>query len=238
VNGYVWIKLEIVGRKPGPFLMGSPDSERGRGIDEVPQHEVTITKGFYLGKYEVTQRQWVSVMGTRPWAGGSYVVENPDHPAVYVSWNDAQEFIGRLNAVERVGVYRLPTEAEWEYACRAGTTTRWSFGDDESRLGEYAWYNLGACLAGECYARKVGMKLPNPWGLYDMHGNVWEWCQDWYYWIYPADAQVDPTGPGTGSARVVRGGFFNGYAWQVRSARRNAYSPSGRLGIVGFRLLR
>ena len=165
--------------EPGTFLMGAADL----GFTE---HEVTISRGFYLGKYEITQGQWESVMGSNPsYFGGS------NRPVEQVSWNDVQEFIGRLNEAAGEEVYRLPTEAEWEYACRAGTTTRWSFGDDEGQLGEYAWYTGNNSPYG---TKEVGTKRPNPWGLYDMHGNVWEWCQDWYG-SYTSDSQIDPAGP-------------------------------------------
>ena len=188
-------------------MMGSPSSEKGRYDDEGPVHEVTISKGFYLGKYEVTQGQWEGVMGTTPWRGKDYVRSGSDYPAVYVSWDDAQEFISRLNSAAGSEVYRLPSEAEWEYACRAGTTTRWSFGDDESQLTHYAWY--GAYRrgdVGEKYGHRVGTKRANPWGLYDMHGNVSEWVQDWKG-DYSSSSVVDPLGPSTGSYRVVRGGY-------------------------------
>ena len=232
--------LEMVWIEPGTFQMGSPSSELGRFDDEGPVHSVTISKGFYLGKYEVTQRQWEAVMGTRPWEGRSYVRSGPDYPAVYVSWEDAQEFIGRLNASLGSNVYRLPTEAEWEYVCRAGTTTRWSFGDDESQLTHYAWYYGNTWDVGEGYAHSVGTKRPNPWGLYDMHGNVWEWVQDWYAAdYYSRSPSVDPRGPSTGSARVVRGGYFYSFARYLRSANRYGNSPSNRdNNSLGFRLLR
>ena len=205
-----------------------------------PQHEVTISKGFYLGKYEITQEQWEAVMGTTPWVGqelSEYVQVNPDHPAVYLSWWDVLPFIGKLNMAAKDSLYRLPTEAEWEYACRAGTTTWWSFGDDESQLGEYAWYSGNASNVGENYAHKVGTKKPNPWGLYDVHGNVYELCQDWL-WLYPSSAQVDPQGPSSGSYRVSRGGSFDNSAVTTRSAFRGAHDPSNRNYQVGFRLLR
>ena len=218
--------------------MGSPDSEEGRYGDEGPQHKVRISEGFYLGKYEITQGQWESVMGTRPWSGQSYVGENANHPAVYISWEDVQELIGKLNRVEGRVVYRLPREGEWEYACRAGTTTRWSFGDNESQLGRYAWYDANAWDVGEKYAHAVGTKLANPWGLYDMHGNVYEWCQDWWSGSYSSGSQVDPTGPSSGSHRVFRGGAFHDYARDVRSALRDYDSPGGRSYNIGARLLR
>ena len=160
-----------------------------------------------------------------------------DHPAVCISWNDVQEFIRRLNEVEGVEVYRLPTEAEWEYSCRAGTTTRWSFGEDESRVGECVWYDANAWDVGETYAHAVGTKLPNPWGLYDMHGNVREWVQD-YWGSYTSEAQVDPTGPTTGSNRVYRGGSLRLDAGFVRSAIRYFISPGNRSYNIGARLLR
>jgi formylglycine-generating enzyme required for sulfatase activity len=220
--------------------MGSPSSEPGRSSAEGPQHEVTISQGFYLGKFEITQGQWEAVMGTTPWSGKDFVQSNPNHPAVWVSWDDMQEFIGRLNEAAGEELFRLPTEAEWEYAARAGTTTRWSFGDDESQLGDYAWYFANAWDVGEQYAHEVGMKLPSPWGLYDMHGNVWEWCQDWWGTnYYSSSPSVDPIGPATGEARVLRGGGYFNIAQRVRSADRGMGRPSDRpYGGRGARLLR
>ena len=227
---FVWIE-------PGTFRMGSPASEAGRDDDEGPVHEVEISRGFWLGQYEVTQAQWAAVMGTRPWSGKDYVRANSSNPAVYISWRDVQEFIGRLNAAAGEELYRLPSEAEWEYACRAGTQTRWSFGDDASQLTDYAWY--GDNTVGEKYAHAVGTKRPNGWGLYDMHGNVWEWVQDWYdddY--YNRSPRVDPRGPSSGSYRVIRGGGFHGFALRVRSAIRGHFSPAYRGLGIGVRLLR
>ena len=229
--------LEMIWIAPGTFMMGSPSSEAGRYDNEGPVHRVTISKGFYLGKYEVTQGQWESVMGTTPWRGEDYVRSGSDYPAVYVSWDDAQEFISRLNSAAGSEVYRLPTEAEWEYACRTGTTTRWSFGDDESQLMHYAWYRDNALDAGERYGHRVGTKRANPWGLYDMHGNVWEWVQD-RYGGYSSSSVVDPSGPLTGSNRVFRSGSFDALARQVRSADRGGTSPRSRGYSIGFRLLR
>jgi formylglycine-generating enzyme required for sulfatase activity len=223
-------------------MMGSPDSDDMAFDIEKPQHEVTISQGFYLGKYELMQGQWQSVMDTRPWAGRNYVQENSSHPAVYISWDDVQELISRLNEAEGDSVYRLPTEAEWEYACRAGTTTRWSFGDDESLLGEYAWYWDNAMNVGEQYAHAAGLKLPNPWGLYDMHGNLYEWCLDWYGEdYYSVSPSIDPGGPASSLplvARVARGGSFYDTAGYARSAYRYYDAPTVLRYHTGARLVR
>ena len=242
--------MEFVWIEPGTFMMGAPQNEIDQlNMDfdtdyfsnEGPQHEVTIRQGFWLGKYEITQGQWEKVMGTTPWAGQAKVAANPSHPAVYISWNDVQEFIHNLNEAEGDSLYRLPTEAEWEYACRAGTTTRWSFGDDENRFQEYAWcWDNAWYLAEKQYAHAVGTKLPNPWGLYDMHGNVYEWCQDWYD-TYTSSAQTDPTGstdPVSGTVRVFRGGGFYSGSDVSRSTSRDYYAPGNRGYGIGARLLR
>lgn len=229
--------MEFVWIESGTFMIGSPESEEGRYGGEGPQHEVTISQGFWLGKTELTQRQWRVAMGTKPWSGEDLVRSNANHPAVYISWDDMQEFIDKLNAAAGEAVYRLPTSAEWEYACRAGTTTPWSFGDDESKLTDHAWYNDNAWDIEERYAHAVGTKLPNPWGLYDMHGNVWEWGQDGFD-DYSSSAQVDPMGLTTGSVCVLRGGAFHGLARDTRSANRGSYSPDARHFSIGARLLR
>ena len=240
-------EMEMVWIPPGTFTMGTTEEQeqllRSKGMwhdwfeNEQPAHTVTITQGFYLGKYELTQGQWKSVIGTSPWAGQAGVQENPSNPAAYISWAYMQGFVAALNAAEGSDVYRLPTEAEWEYACRAGTTTQWSFGDDESLLGQYAWYEDNACGVGECYAHEVGTKLPNPWGLHDMHGNVFEWCEDWYdASYYSVSPSVDPTGPSTGTFRVIRSGVVEDKI--VRSALRSLFAPGIGTNIIGARLLR
>ena len=230
-------EIEMVWIEPGTFMMGSPDTDDIAGDDEKPQHEVTITQGFYIGKYELTQGQWENVMGTTPWVGKNNVQENSNNPAVYISWEEIQTFIAALNAAEGGEVYRLPTEAEWEYACRAGTTTRYSFGDDRLQLGQYAWCSDNAFDIGEKYAHTVGTRLPNPWGLYDMHGNVWELVQDWYG-SYSSDAQTDPQGLLSGSKRVGRGGDFGLYSQSTRSAFRGTATPWYHSVIIGTRLVR
>lgn len=231
------VAMEFVWIEPGTFLMGSPASSLTRGEDEGPQHEVSISKGFYLGKFEITQAQWVAVMGTAPWTRRKYVQAEPNHPAVYISWVDMQEFLRRLNEAADRDLYRLPTEAEWEYACRAGTTTSRSFGDDESLLGAYAWYLENVGDARGKFAQPVGSKQPNPWGLYDMHGNVWEWVQDWYSSSYANAKRIDSTGAASGSTRVMRGGGFVNHARNVRSAKRFSFDPSLRYCAIGARLV-
>ena len=237
---FVWIE-------PGTFQMGSPPSETSglmKNEGEGPAHEVTISKGFWLGKYEVTQDQWESVMGTTPWRGADnvdkdHVQSASSHPAVHISWEGLQAFIERLNNASGEVMYRLPTEAEWEYSCRAGTTTRWSFGDDEDQLIHYAWTRQNSWDKNERYAHAVGRKRPNPWGLNDMHGNVWEWVQDWYEEDYYAHAlEVDPAGPTTGSKRVLRGGDFSDPVQYLRSAARHQKPPDTLSPYYGARLLR
>jgi formylglycine-generating enzyme required for sulfatase activity len=227
--------MEMVWIEPGTFMMGSPAGEVGRSPDEGPQHQVTLSKGFYLGTYEITQGQWSAVMGRGPWSGDDKVPESPDIPATFLSWNDLQGFVHTLNVETGDSLYRLPTEAEWEYACRAGTKTRWSFGDEESQLGAYGWYKANA--VGEQYGHAVGTKKPNPWGLFDLNGNVTEWCQDWYG-AYSGSSQTDPPGPATGSYRVKRGGFFGDDAQGTRSAFRYFGSPGYRDSSLGARLLK
>jgi formylglycine-generating enzyme required for sulfatase activity len=217
--------IEFVLIQPGEFLMGS-----NSGFDdEKPPHQVRISKPFYLGQYEVTQGQWQAVMGRNP----SSLAGEATLPVENVSWEDVQEFVRRLNAKEGGPKYRLPTEAEWEYAARAGTSTAYSFGDSERQLGEYAWYYDNSGIK----THPVGQKKPNAWGLYDMHGNVEEWVQDWYG-PYKAGAAVDPAGPSSGSSRVSRGGGRT-IARYCRSAIRRSYPPGSRDGgVLGFRLLR
>ena len=233
------VAFEMVRIEPGTFIMGTPEDEPEREDNEGPQHEVTISQGFWLGKYEVTQVQWEAVMDTVPWSGRAYVQVHPDCPAMYLSWNDAQESLRRLNEATGTDVYRLPTEAEWEYACRAGTTTPFSYGDDESQLGWYAWYQGSAWNLGEQYPHRVGLKLPNPWGLYDMHGNVWEWVQDSFSETYYTESPaVDPQGPETGALRVRKGADFHYLPRGLRSGRRGRSTPDFRNSPVGVRLLR
>ena len=232
----------------GEFLMGSSKSaeEIARRFnaeakyygDAQPQHRVRITKPFYLQTTEVTQSQWESVMETKPWRGKKYVKEGSEYPATYVSWEDAHQFCQRLSGKDGT-TYRLPTEAEWEYACRAGTTTMFHFGDDASRLGEYAWFHANAVDAGEGYARQVGLKRANAFGLYDMSGNLWEWCQDWYGKDYYSESpSSDPAGPSSGSHRVFRGGGWGIHPEACGSAHRNLGLPGSQPIGAGFRVAR
>ena len=232
ITNSIGMKLKLI--PAGKFHMGSPDSDSNADDDEKPQHLVKITKPFYLSVYEVTQQQYEKVMGVRPWQGKANVRDGPDYAATYVTWNDAVEFCRKLSEQEGVE-YHLPTEAQWEYACRAGTTTAYSFGDDVSKLAQHAWYEKNAWDVGEQYAHRVGQKLPNPWGLYDMHGNVWEWCQDWYAPYGSEKAVSDPLGPAHGIPRVLRGGSFRYSAQNLRSADRYRQRPDHRPFGTGFR---
>jgi len=205
--------------------------------DEHPQHQVRITKPFYMGVTAVTQAQWKAVMNTQPWEGKTHVKQGNDYPVTYVSWEDATAFCDALSRRAGKSV-RLPTEAQWEYACRAGTTTKYCFGDDDTKLGDYAWYYKNARHVGEEYAHRVAQKKPNAWGLYDMHGNVWEWCADWYGASYYAGSPgVDPQGPSGGKYRVLRGGTWLSDVRNCRTAIRFWYAPDGRARCVyGFRV--
>ncbi|MCH8048224.1 MAG: formylglycine-generating enzyme family protein [Planctomycetes bacterium] len=219
----------------GEFMMGSPENAKFRYDDQDPVHRVKLTKPFYLGVHEVTQGEFEKVMGTSPWKGGKYVKEGSDYAASYISWDDAVEFCKKLSAKEG-RTYRLPTEAEWEYACRAGSKTAYSFGADSSKLGAYAWNFDNAYEIGEKYAHLVGQKRANAFGLYDMHGNVWEWCQDWYDKEYYAKSpRVDPEGSSTDVSRVRRGGSWDRIGGFCRSALRNWLSPGLRNYDLGFR---
>jgi formylglycine-generating enzyme required for sulfatase activity len=222
--------MELVLIPAGEFMMGSPLEEQGRFDYEGPVHEVTIKNSFYMGKYLVTQKQWEKVTGNNP---SSFKGE--DRPVERVSWEDVQEFVKKLNKKEGVDKYRLPSEAEWEYACRAGTQTGYSFGDDESILNGYAWYDKNS--GSETHL--VGQKKPNPWGLYDIHGNVWEWVQDrWHDKHEGALSNGSAWEDGGGSSRVVRGGSWVNNARNCRSAARGWVDTGDRCKFVGFRLLR
>jgi formylglycine-generating enzyme required for sulfatase activity len=230
------IGMEFVSIPAGEFNMGSPSNEKGRIVNEGPVHHVKISNSFYLGKYEVTQKQWRDIMGNSP----SYF-KGDNLPVEQVSWNDTQDFIKKLNEKEGVNKYRLPTEAEWEYAARAGTETRYFFGDDESKLGDYAWYDANSGSK----THEVGKKKPNQWNLYDIYGNIWEWVQDPFYTSYegaPTDGSSWEIG--YGANRVKRGCNWEIYTLDCRSAFRGLESinyrgfdvPNGR-GKIGFRLL-
>ena len=218
------LNLEMVLIPAGTFMMGSPESE-DRPWDNETQHKVTLTKPFYLGKFTITQEQWKLVVGNNP-----SQTKRAKLPVTDVSWDDCQDFIKKLNA-NSSGGYRLPTESEWEYACRAGTTTAYSFGDNITpKDANYFDSNTGKTLAGGSYK-------PNAFGLYDMHGNVHEWCEGWYE-KYPVEPVTDPKGPATGEKKVLRGGSFGTLDAKVRSSFRFIFSPSGQYFDFGFRLAR
>jgi formylglycine-generating enzyme required for sulfatase activity len=208
----------------GTFLMGSPDAEPGRSADEV-QHGVTLTKSFFLATTPVTQAQWAAVTGKRP-----SNFQGDDSPVEQVSYDEAVQFCVKLSMKE-AKPYRLPTEAEWEYACRAGTTTPFNNGSDETALDDAAWYEANS---GE-QTHPVASKKPNAWGLYDMLGNVWQWCGDWYG-EYPHEATTDPHGSSNPRDRVMRGGSWNDPMERCRSARRRYSAPDARYFAIGFRV--
>lgn len=224
------IGMKFVWIDPGSFRMGSDD----KGDDEKPAHTVTLSKGFYLQTTEVTQRQWEAVTGTNP-----SIFKGPDRPVVAVSWEAAKEFLKKLNAKEKDSRYRLPSEAEWEYACRAGGQEP----DEAANLDEVAWWygNSRWIWDSKGATHPVGRKKPNAWGLFDMRGNVREWVEDWYdSGAYVKSRQLDPAGPGSGVYRVVRGGSWRDDNPDLfRCARRRRDPPHMPLvGYVGFRCAR
>jgi formylglycine-generating enzyme required for sulfatase activity len=230
--------MEFVLIPAGEFIMGSPSEEQGRYDNENPLHRVKIKKPFYMGKYPVTQKKWEKVMESNP---SHFKGDNDNRPVECVSWYDVQEFIKKLNIMEEAAPYclppkyRLPSEAEWEYACRAGTKTRYSFSDDELNLSEYAWYKNNS----DGQTQPVGQMEPNSWGLHDMHGSVWEWVQDSSHDSYKgAHSDGSAWEEGYGSLRMLRGGSWNTHARLCRSAVRFGYFPDNRNFHLGFRLLR
>jgi formylglycine-generating enzyme required for sulfatase activity len=236
---------------PGSYIMGSPTNEADRSSIEGPQTKVTISRGFWMGKYLVTQGEYLAVVGPNssyfngdrsgaPWFDQDYGTDL-QLPVEQVSWHDATNYCARLTSQEQGAgripatcVFRLPTEAEWEYACRAGTTTRFFYGDDPdyTNLVNYAWF---ADNSGNV-THPVGLLLANPWGLYDMAGNVWQWCLDWNG-AYPGGSVTDPRGPPIGTNRVWRGGswFYSGRF--CRSARRLSHLPTYQYAGLGFRVV-
>jgi formylglycine-generating enzyme required for sulfatase activity len=204
----------------GEFTMGSAETKY-----EQPAHKVKITKPFLMGATEVTQAQWKAVMGDSP-----SLIQGDDLPVESVTWEECQAFVKKLSEKEGK-TYRLPTEAEWEYACRAGSTKRFHFGDDANGLGEYAWHGANS----DCTTHPVGLKKPNAWGLYDTYGNVWEWCQDFYV-AYGEKEQADPAGPEKGSQRIFRGGAWYDEVYRCRSAFRNSRHPNSR-NYFGLRVV-
>jgi formylglycine-generating enzyme required for sulfatase activity len=218
------VTMEFVLIPAGSFLMGSTPFAAG-DADEMPEHKVMITQPFLLGKYEVTQEQWTQLMGNNP----SHF-KGAKRPVDTVSWNDCQRFFAKLHG--KTGrTFSLPTEAQWEYACHAGTTTRWNTGDQPESLNDSAWSNQNSGNT----THPVGEKKPNAWGVYDLHGNLGEWCADWYGNPYPNGDATDPSGPPSGQSKVIRGGAWGDDPINVRSAYRNANGPDGAHDGIGFR---
>jgi formylglycine-generating enzyme required for sulfatase activity len=237
------VAMDMIWCPPGTFTMGSPTTEVGRQADREDEHNVSLTKGFYLGKYEVTQAQYMAVIGTNP--SQFNATGNGNRPVEKVNWTEAVAFCTQLTTQEQAAgrlpagwAYVLPTESQWEYACRAGTTTRFSWGDSiASTNANYNWD--GGANDGNDFkqTRDVGQYAANPWGFFDMHGNVWEWTADWYQAAYPSgNPVVDPTGPASGSYRVKRGGSWDNGGTDLRSTRRHGTSPGNRNYGMGFRV--
>jgi formylglycine-generating enzyme required for sulfatase activity len=234
----VWTpNTNLVWIPPGTFTMGSPANEVDRSAIEGPQMSVTISRGFWMRKYLVTQEDYLSVVGSNP----SYFTGYQDLPVESLSWHDATNYCAELTQQEQAAgrvpagwVYRLPTEAEWEYACRAGTTTRFYYGDDlgYTNLTNYGWFADNS----DSVTQPVGLLLPNAWGLYDMAGNVWEWCRDWYG-SYPGGSLIDPQGPVAGTYRVMRGGSCYNVGRYLRSARRLNNLPTYTYSGLGLRVV-
>ncbi|MDR2340649.1 MAG: formylglycine-generating enzyme family protein [Deltaproteobacteria bacterium] len=222
------VGMEFILIQHGSFFMGSDRAKDvSASADEVPRHKVTISRDFFLSKTEVTQAQWDKVMGSNP-----SLYRGDNRPVELVTWEDAQAFLKRLNRMEGVSLYRLPTEAEWEYAARAGTETLYHFGSEKEELDRYAWY-LGDSQGS---THEVGLKTPNQFGLHDMLGNVWEFVADWYD-VYREFGQVtDPTGPEVGLFRVVRGGSYEDGPTRLRSASRFFRGSDTASDYVGFRV--
>lgn len=244
----VTMKLAFI--PAGKFKMGNNLSAEettrrygGKGqeeklADEYPCREVTISKPFFMGIHEVSQAEWSAVMGTEPWKEKTQTVSGDDYPASWVTSYDAIEFCKKLS--EKTGrKVSLPTEAQWEYACRAGSETAFSFGDDASKIDDYAWHWGNARNAGEAYAHRVGQKKPNAWGLYDMHGNVWEVCSDWYDKDFYAKAPgVDPENTTETALRSTRGGSWHNGARVNRSSCRSSWTGPGYVHYnYGFRVV-
>ena len=228
--GDVSLELKLI--PAGTFVMGSAQNEKDRHDDEGPERQVTISRPFYMGIYELTQGQWAAVTGENP----SVFKDQPnfrEYPVDMVSWQDCQVFFEKLNGLG-LGKFRLPTEAEWEYACRAGTSARYYWGDDlhYDSVNVHGWHYSRS----EGRSQPVGSKTSNPWGLYDMSGNVWEWCSDWKS-PYPATDQTDPEGPPSGEERIFRSGSWFNKAATLRSANRNAHVPGQPYTNIGLRVV-
>ena len=215
--------------QPGFFIMGS-DDEKG---NEKPAHKVEIKNGFEIGTTPITQIQWKVIMNTSPWKGKEFIEEGNNFPATYITWEEAYTFITRLNALDPDNIYRFPTEAEWEYCCRAGSTTKFHFGDDPKELFRYGWFDKNGKEAGMFYAQEVAQLKANPWKLFDMHGNIWEWVEDWYIDSYEKGKSYDYV-----DDKVLRGGGWDYSSDGARSAFRNHIPPGRTNWVIGFRVVK
>lgn len=241
------LQMKFVWCPPGFLRMEQTETPGVSYNSDINRVKVFLSRGYWIGQYETTQGEWKRVMLTEPWKDKEFTKEGPEFPATYVNWDDAMEFSRKLTQQERNAgrlsagwEYSLPTEAQWERACRAGTDTKFSFGDDESKLGEYAWFDENTEKVGQKYPHMVGQKKPNPWGLYDMHGNATEWCRDFYRQRLPGGRDPEVVEPTERSFRVVRGGLWIlGYNWCRSGIRCPGPAPANlaRVHNLGFRVV-
>ena len=248
-KNWVSFEAEIAGEArelvPGIIFHWCPKGQFVMGTPGVTHHEasvsVTLSSGFWIGETEVTQGQWTNLMKTSPWKGNKFVQIGDAYAASYISYSDAKAFVEKLTDQERAAgrlpvrwKYAVPTEAQWEYACRATSKSNFSFGDSPEALDQFCWFDENAAKKKEEYAHPVGLKKPNKWGLRDMHGNVWEWCADWYQSKLPGG--TDPAGLPKGTHRICRGGSGDNPSVHCRSALRNKGNPGDQGDGLGFRL--
>jgi formylglycine-generating enzyme required for sulfatase activity len=241
------IDYKMVYIEPGKYIKGGPlDAIKRCGLrynKYVPEQEVTISRGFHMGIVVVKQHQWFMIMKNLPWERIN-MPEGSEYPAVCVSWHDCQEFITKLNEIENSDKYRLPTDAEWEYACRAGSQDIYYFGYDSRELYRYEWFADNTSVRKSRYPNEVSLKRPNNWGLYDMLGNVGEWCQDWFPEHFTDDKNnfcspsIDPKGPSYGRFRIIRGGNYASKIESISCAMMNFDDPRKNNSFIGFRLVK
>lgn len=222
-------EIQFADVEQGHFYMGSEN-----GLEnEKPVHKVEIEKNFQIGIVPITQKQWKVIMGSEPWRGMPKIKEGDKFPATYITWQDAETFINRLNALDPEFIYRFPTEAEWEYCCKANSKTEFHFGNNETQMFKYGWFDKNVEEAGLFYAQEVGLLKPNQWGIYDMHGNIWEWVNDWYIDSHAPEKKHDYI-----DDKVLKGGGWDYSAFGARAAFRYHSKPTRTNHVIGFRIVK